>query len=116
VLISDLLSGEGWAKGADALLHRRQELTVLHILSPKEMEPGFSGSVQLIDSEGGRSIDVQISQDAFKRYHQALNAFLAEQRRFCFQRVIPYLLLRSDMDLERDALRALLQAGVIAAR
>lgn len=89
---------------------------MLHILSLKELSPDFSGSVQLIDSEDGQAVDVQISQDTLKRYHQALEAFLLEQRGFCFQRAIPYLLLRSDMDLERDVLRALLGAGVIAAR
>lgn len=116
VLLSDFLSSAGWTQGANALLYRRQELTVLHILSPKELEPDFSGAVQLIDSEGGQSIDVQISQDALKRYQHALDTFLQEQRRFCFQRAIPYLLLRSDMDLERDVLRALLKAGVVATR
>lgn len=116
VLISDLLSDEGWTQGAKTLLHKRQELTVLHLLSPKELSPDFSGSVRLIDSEDRRAVDVQISQDAIKRYDRALNAFLLEQQKFCFQRAVPYLLLRSDMDLEKDVLRALLGAGVIAAR
>lgn len=116
VLLSDLLTDLGWVQGAASLLQRKQEFSVLHILSPQELMPDFSGAVQLLDVEGGPPCDVQISVDTLKRYQQTLDAFLKEQQKFCHSRAIPYLMLHSDMNLEQDVLKALLQAGVIIAR
>ncbi len=116
VLLSDLLTEAGWTHGASSLLYRRQELSVLQVMSPQELEPDMTGAVQLLDVEGGPTCDVQISPDALRRYQHALDEFLLEQRRFCHARRVPYLLLRSDMDIGRDVLEALMRGGVIAAR
>lgn len=116
VLLSDLLTETGWTHGASSLLYRKQELSVLQVLAPQELEPDMTGAVQLLDSEGGPSCDVQMSPDALRRYDEALQAFLLSQQQFCHGRGLPYLLLRSDMALEQDVLRSLMMAGVIAAR
>lgn len=116
VLISDLLSESGYERGASSILFRRQELSVLHMLSPEELSPDFAGALKLLDSEGEPPVDVQITPETQKRYHEALGAFLHGASSFCLSRGIPYLLLRSDMSLEADILRALLSAGVITAR
>lgn len=116
VLLSDLLSGHDWSRGADALLYRRQELSVLHILAPQEVSPDLSGALQLIDSEGEPSCDVHVSADTLRRYEEALEAFLLAQRRVCHVRGLPYLLLRSDMDLSKDILQDLSASGIVQAR
>lgn len=116
VLLSDLLTDAGWTHGALSLLHRKQELSLLHILSPQELSPELSGAARLIDIEGNPPCEVQISAEVFKRYRQTMDAFLQEQQRFCHRHALPCLTLSSDMDLERDILRALLRAGVILAR
>lgn len=116
VLISDLLTDAGWTRGAASLLYRKQELSVLHLLAPQEVEPDMIGAIQLLDSEGGPSCDVQISPDTLKRYRQTFDAFVLEQRQFCHSRQVPYLLLRSDMALEEDVLKAMMIDGVIVAR
>ncbi len=115
-LLSDLLDDTDWSRGADSLLYRRQELSVLHILSPEELSPGLSGAVRLLDTEGGPSCDVQSTSEVLRRYEETLSSFLREQQSFCHRRALPYLLLRADMDFERDALSALAQGGVIASR
>lgn len=116
VLLSDLLTGEGWARGASSLLFKRQELSVMQILSPQELTPDMEGAVRLLDAEGGPSCDVQISPEALRCYQGTLDSFLREQRQFCYGRGLSYLLFNSEMDLERDVLKALTQAGVLAAR
>ncbi len=116
VLLSDLLTGEGWTRGVSSLLYKRQELSVLHILSPQELHPDMTGAVRLLDAEGGPTCDVQLSSDALKRYQETLKSFLQEQRRFCHGRDFPYLLLNTEMDFERDALKTLTQGGLLAAR
>lgn len=116
VLISDLLTEAGWTRGASSLLFRRQELSVLQVLSPQELEPDITGAVHLLDAEGEPPCDVSLSADVLRRYHQALTEFLREQASFCHSRALPYLLLSSDMDLETEVLRALMLEGVIQAR
>lgn len=116
VLISDLLTDTGWTHGAASLLHRRQELSVLHLLSVQEIDPDFTGALQLIDSEGGPTCDVNLSLDALRHYHKTLNTFLHDQKEFCHSHSIPYLMLRGDMPLERDVLKALMQSGVLVPR
>ncbi|MCL1963541.1 MAG: DUF58 domain-containing protein [Firmicutes bacterium] len=113
VLLSDLLTGEGWSRGALSLLLKRQELSVLHILSRRELEPDLDGAVRLEDAEGGPSCDVRVSPNALLRYHEALTAFLLAQREFCHSRGIAYVQLASDMDLERNVLGSLTRGGVI---
>lgn len=116
VLISDLLTGEGWTRGAGSLLYRRQELSVLHLLSPQELAPDMTGALQLLDAEGGPACEVQMSPDTLRRYEAALFEFMQETRKFCQGRQIPYLPLRSDMDLSRDVLQSLMAANIITAR
>lgn len=116
VLISDLLTDTGWTRGADSLLYRKQEVTVLQVLAPQETDPDLNGAMQLLDSEGGPSCDVQASPDTLKRYQQALQAFIGEQETYCSRRAIPYLTLRSDMSVEQDVLKSLLGAGVLTTR
>ncbi len=116
VLFSDLLTPHGWARGAMSLLHRRQELSVLQILSAQEMEPDLNGAIQLLDAEGEPPLDVMVSPETLRRYAEALNAFLEETKRFCHARALPYLLLRGDMALEAEGLGALLKSGVITTR
>lgn len=116
VLLSDLLSENGWTLGAKQLQYRKQEVSVVQVLSPEELEPDLMGALRLLDSEDGPACEVQISPEALKRYQETLAAFLDEQRQFCHGRGMGYALVRSDMDLEKDALQALTAASILSVR
>ena len=51
VLISDLMDPTGYERGLKALLERRFDVHVIHVLAPEEMNPGFGGDLRLLDSE-----------------------------------------------------------------
>lgn len=116
VLISDLLTDDGWTRGADSLLYRKQELSVLQVLAPQETEPDLTGALQLLDSEGGPSCDVQASPDTLRRYQEALQTHVGEQEAYCRRRALPFLTLRSDMSVEQEVLKSLLGAGILTSR
>ena len=113
ILITDLMSPDGYEKALQSLQYRKQEVTLLHVLSPWEMNPELEGMVRLIDSETGENRELLISGDLLKSYHQALDSLLSGAEKFCHDREMAYIRLLSDMDIESEALRTLSRAGVI---
>lgn len=114
VLLSDLFSDDGSEEALASLLFRRQQAVLLHVLSPEEMEPDLQGAIRLMDSEGGPPMDISVNSELLRGYHKTLEGFLSGVRGYCHRRGVPYVLLRSDMDLMHDVLGSLTQGGVIA--
>ena len=113
-LISDLFSEDG-SEGALAFLqYRKQQVVLAQVLSKEEMEPELNGSLRLIDAEGGPAMDVTVNGELLRRYHKNLESFIGGARSFCHRRGMPYVLLRSDMDLMHDALGHFMRGGIIA--
>src|SRR4030095_11553265 len=61
VVISDLLDPSGYESGIRALLERRFDVHLVHVLSPQEMNPELAGDLPLVDQGAGgtgeRSMD-----------------------------------------------------------
>ena len=51
VIISDFLTEGNWKKAVDYLLYKKRQVLLLQILTPEELEPTYTGRVNLIDSE-----------------------------------------------------------------
>jgi len=113
LLITDLMSPDGYETALQSLQYRRQEVSLVHVLSPWEMEPTLEGMVRLIDSETGEARELLAGGDLLTAYHQALQQLLHGAEAFCSRREMLYLRLLSDMDMEKDALRALSRAGLV---
>ena len=113
ILITDLMSPDGYEKALQSLQYRRQEVSLLHVLSPWEMEPRLEGMVRLQDSETGEERELTASVDLLAAYQKALHALLHGAEGFCRSRGMQYLRLLSDLDVEKEALRALAAAGLI---
>lgn len=113
VLITDLMSPDGYETALQSLLYRRQETTLLHVLSPWEMSPELDGMVRLVDSETGENRELMITGSLLADYQKALDALLRGAEAFCRGRDMQYLRLLSDMDMEKEALRALAASGLI---
>ena len=114
VLISDLFSEDGSEGALSSLLYRRQQAVLVQVLSREEMEPELNGSLRLLDSEGGPNMDVTVNGELLRRYHKNLETFLGGARAYCHRHGMPYVLLRSDMDLMHDALGNFMRGGIIA--
>ncbi len=80
-IISDFLHEEG-SSAIAPLLGGGHQLELIQVLSPEELNPGFTGDLELVDSESGVRVEVSMGLPVLRRYHarltklqQGLNTF-----------------------------------------
>jgi hypothetical protein len=107
VVITDLLDPRGYERGLKALLERRFDVHVIHVLSADEMNPAFGGDLRLLDSETGELRDLTLDGEALRGYRQRLREFLERAEQFCLRREISYYRVATDTPVEDFVLRQL---------
>ncbi len=107
VVISDLLDGQGFARGLSALRHYGYEPRVVHLYACEDANPPRLGDVELVDRETGTRQRTVITEKAATRYRQLFARFLADVAEYCQRRAVPWLQLSTDTTPE-EATRALL--------
>jgi uncharacterized protein (DUF58 family) len=107
VVISDLMDPQGYERGLKALLERRFDVHVIHLLSADEMNPSFSGDLRLLDAETGELRDLTLDAEALRGYRQRLRDFLERAEQFCLRREITYHRVVTDTPVEEFVLRQL---------
>jgi hypothetical protein len=113
VVISDLLSPEGAIGGLDALRSRIGDVTVVHVVSPEELEPHLSGEVELIDAESGATLELGLSLDTLAAYRSRFDAWLDARAEQCQQRGMRYMRVRTDRPLASLVMDDLRRAGLL---
>jgi uncharacterized protein (DUF58 family) len=115
VILSDLLSPNGYQQGIDALLGRRQDVVLIQILAPDELVPpaDLVGEWRLLDVEASSPLEATITPSVVRAYRRLIERYTQEAADFCRRRGVTYLLLRSDTDVEEVLLRTLRRAGVL---
>jgi uncharacterized protein (DUF58 family) len=116
VIVSDLFSPTGYQRGIDALLGQRQDVLLVHLLAPEEMEPpaDLIGEWRLLDTETSAPVEATITPGVLRAYRRLLRSFSGEAADFCRRRGVTYLQLRSDAHLQDVLVRTLRTAGVLA--
>ena len=107
VLVSDLMDPGGYERGLKALLERRFDVHVVHVLAPDEMNPGFGGDLRLLDAETNELRDLTLDGEALRGYHQRLREFLERAEQFCRGNEIGYHRVVTDSPVEEFMLRQL---------
>jgi uncharacterized protein (DUF58 family) len=100
VVISDLMDPLGFESGVRALLERRFEVHVVHLLDAGELNPMLGGDLRLQDSETGEVRELTVDGEALRAYRQRLHQFLDRIEAFCRSQEIGYRRLTTDMPLE----------------
>jgi uncharacterized protein (DUF58 family) len=113
VVISDLLDPLGFENGVRALLERRYDVHIVHVLDPQEVSPDFGGDLRLIDSETGELREITVDGDAVRAYRDRLHQFLERVEGFCRSREIGYHRVITDIPVE-DFVLAQLKGLVLA--
>jgi len=113
IIISDFLAPGGYETGIRAVRQLRQEVAMLHILSPDEIEPDIQGDWRLQDSEGVGNIDVSVSPAVLHAYRQRLAAFTQELAAFAHTYAMTYSLIPSDTTLIDVVQRILRQVELV---
>jgi uncharacterized protein (DUF58 family) len=113
VVISDLLDPAGYEAGIRALLERRFDVHLVHVLAPEEMNPELAGDLRLIDSETSETRELSMDGDAVRAYRERLRQYLDRVETFCRTKEIGYHRMTSDSPVESFVL-AQLRGRVVA--
>jgi uncharacterized protein (DUF58 family) len=109
VVVSDL-----WDEGLrPQLMAGRVEKALIHVLSPEELEPSFSGKLRLVDAETGEARVRFVGEEELAEYRRLLAGHCEEWRKWCFDREINYLRCSSATALEEAVQVYLREAGVL---
>lgn len=100
VVVSDLMDPAGFEAGVRALLERRFDVHVVHLLDPTELDPTLVGDLCLQDSETGEIRELTVDGEALRAYRQRLHQFLDRAEAFCRSQEIGYRRLTTDTPLE----------------
>jgi uncharacterized protein (DUF58 family) len=113
ILISDLLSPDGYEDGLDKLLQAGLDVIVIQVLSPQELEPAEGGDVELVDAETGEIVEVSLTPRMIAIYRERLDRWCAEAEEICSRRGISYCRVSTDTPLEDLMLDQLRRVGIL---
>lgn len=114
ILISDFLAPTGYQEALDYLLFLKQEVTVVQVLAPDELQPALSGDLRLIDRESGASCEVSVTPGLLRAYRRRLEGFREELSGFCLTRGISFISISSATRLEEALFDWLRRAGLVS--
>jgi uncharacterized protein (DUF58 family) len=98
ILVSDLLD-PGYLDALRDLAGTRCQLSVLHVMSPEELDPDVPPDARLVDNETDAGVDVTGDDDLVERYRTRLAEWQAEIGGFVARRGGSYVAVPSDLDL-----------------
>jgi uncharacterized protein (DUF58 family) len=118
LLFSDLMD-DAWQTGLNSLAARGFEITVLHILSPDEIDPEghadppLNGDYKLLDIETNKGVEITADFSTLERYRLYLADWLEDWRLFCRARNMHYTPVITSLPLEDLLFTWLRRKGVL---
>ena len=95
------------------LARRGYEVTVLHLLTPDELDPPLAGDLRLIDCETGAPQDVTLDGSLRDLYRKRVRAWQKEIEAFCLKRGLHYVPVTTDLAWDELVLYQLRQRGLV---
>jgi uncharacterized protein (DUF58 family) len=113
VILSDLWGWEEISDEIRTLCTSDVHLSLIHILAPEEVSPGFRGKIRLIDKEFGGYLERYIADQELAEYDKLLKAHLAWWRDFALCTRSGYMFTTSDRPLQDAILIGLREAKIL---
>jgi uncharacterized protein (DUF58 family) len=113
VVISDLYDPQGFERGINAIRYQKFEPIVVHLVDPREADPGARGDVTLYDIESGETREVTLTHGMVEAYKQAHFSWRKEIDDFCKTRQVPYVAADITGDFADQVLYLLRRLGVM---
>ncbi len=113
ILISDLLSLNGYQSAVKLLQQRGHEVSIVHVLSPDEVDPPLAGDLRLIDIETGSAQEVSLDSGLRNAYRERVKAWRAEAQAFCRARNVRYIAVQTDRPWDEVVLYDMRKAGIV---
>ena len=111
VLVSDLLTPE-WRQLVQ-LRSTGSDLTVLHVLCEEDLNPDYTGDLELVDTELGDRLTVSVTDDVADSYRQRVGAWREEVSRAVRGSGSAYVPVDATDDIEKLLLQTWLNHGVL---
>ncbi len=86
IILSDFFSIDGYEDALKVLQAKKQDIILMQILSPQEINPEWIGALRLVDSENHKYQDIVMSDQVRSQYKKALHHFQGEMKEFCYKR------------------------------
>lgn len=106
---TDAFSQDGIQNALAYLRYHKQSTTLVHILSPQELQPDYEGQLRLLDSETGEQREIDVSPSLLEAYQETLSNFCAELKENCHRFGCSYERISSGMDLRQAVLEQLIR-------
>lgn len=111
VVVSDLLTPE-W----DSLVQLRStgsDVSILHVLCEEDLDPAYSGDLELVDREKGDRLTVSVTEDISRSYRARVQLWREQVMDAAIASGSSYLPVDADADVEDLLLRNWREAGVL---
>lgn len=111
VVLSDLLTTE-W-RSLVQLRASGSDVTVIHLLCEEDLDPGFSGDLELVDRELGDRLTVSVTDDVANSYRDRIRSWRHEVSAAARGSGASYQAVDSRDDVEETLLQTWRTSGVI---
>lgn len=112
VVLSDFFD-ESYERGIKALLARRFQIILIHVLDQEEINPTLTGDLRLLDSETGEAREVSISPYLLGQYQAQLQGFCDSLQNFAGRYGLDYVRTDTGLPFEDVILKFLRSQGVL---
>jgi len=114
VVISDFLAYDlDFAEAVARLRHRGDEVVLLQVLDPEDVEPHAVGTTRLIDVESAQRVTLSIGTRTLEEYAARIRRHRDDLRAFAFENGIPYFQATTDVPVERFLHEDLRHGGML---
>jgi len=113
IIISDMLSEDGYNEGLAQLLYHGFEVSILNVLAPEDLNPELNGELRLHNIENDDDLVIHIDRATLESYLDALEEYRANLERFCRQKNMRYALISTDQPLERAVFQTLREGALV---
>ena len=118
VIISDFFTDSDWRRAVDYLAYKKRQVLLIQVLTPEEMDPSYTGRVNLIDSESEditdtKNMKMNIDISSQLAYEEAMRELLGDLQTFCVSRGATFVSVPTDQPIEKVLFKELLKVGIV---
>lgn len=113
IVFSDFFTTGGIEDAVKYLLYKKQDVILVHVLAPEELNPELEGQIRLLDSETGEARDISVTPAMLLQYDKELSLFMNNIREFCSRMGAAYIQVSSEEPIEKIVLEEFTRAGII---
>jgi uncharacterized protein (DUF58 family) len=112
VVVSDYFDS-GYARGIKALLAKKFQIVLIHVLDSEEISPTLTGDLRLIDAESGDAHEVSISPVLLDQYRSRLQSFCGEIKNLAARYGMDYVQASTNVPFEDVILKFLRRQNLL---